>query len=73
MPRYNYRCPKHGDFAEYRRVNKRKDAATCPQCGASAKYHPTFETQPPKFKGKGFYETDYVQKPKGPQNENSTK
>jgi putative FmdB family regulatory protein len=62
MPRYNYHCPKHGDFLESRHVEDRKDPAKCPECECLSDYAPTFETQPPVFVGSGFYETDYNRK-----------
>lgn len=59
MPVYSYKCDEHGEFTARRKVDEREAPAQCPECGKDSEYSPTFETQPPKFVGSGFYETDY--------------
>ena len=61
MPIYEYKCPKCGILSKRRAVDDRNKPVTC-KCGEKAEYSPSFKTQPPVFKGTGFYATDYCAK-----------
>lgn len=61
MPIYQYRCSECEQTEE---IIEKVDSPNVKQCfhcrGTSQRIFS--ETAPPKFKGSGFYETDYVKK-----------
>ena len=57
MPIYEYMCSKCGSFEQIEKVNS-ETTKPCPKC-RSISNRVVSNPSPPKFKGKGFYETDY--------------
>jgi putative FmdB family regulatory protein len=60
MPLYEYCCNKCGVVELLRKMSDKSDAF-CPTCGLKIE-RIISNTSNPKFKGSGFYETDYRKK-----------
>ncbi len=61
MPIYTYHCKKCGhDFEEVKSLGGRK-LSICPKCGGEAVITPKYigDGVSFRFKGPGFYDTDY--------------
>ena len=65
-PLYEYKClkcDKAFDATSSQYLTIAEDpGVTCPDCGEVALRNGISTTQPPIFKGSGFYETDYKRK-----------
>ena len=65
MPIYEYLCESCGKRGEHLRKLNASHTEKCPVCGK-----PTYQRQISasnlQFKGSGFYETDFKDKPKAP-------
>lgn len=61
MPLYEYKCKKCGH--QFEKIQKYSDKMVkkCPDCGGPVEQMITAPAV--RFKGSGFYETDYVKKP----------
>lgn len=66
MPLYEYKCLKCDKIFESpssRFLTIAEDPGSpCPECNDTARRAGISATQPPVFKGSGFYETDYKRK-----------
>lgn len=56
MPMFDFICTECGH--EFERIVKIDAKTECPQCGAAAEKQISAPAKP-KFKGSGFYETDF--------------
>lgn len=67
MPIFEYKCESCGEEFElfFKPGEDIEKEAICPKCGSESKKMPTTNVAF-KFKGPGFYETDYKQKDKKP-------
>ncbi len=61
MPIYEYQCLEHGVFEKLVSRGDCDDRKPCPKCRKQSE-RVLSTTAPPKFKGSGFYETDYKKK-----------
>ena len=63
MPLYEYKCKKCGH--QFEKIQKFSDKMVkkCPDCGGPVEQ--MISAPAVRFKGSGFYETDYVKKPSG--------
>jgi putative FmdB family regulatory protein len=62
MPTYDYKCKSCGNIFEVFQSMSAEKIKVCPRCGGSVKrLIGTGST--PIFKGSGFYQTDYKNKP----------
>jgi len=72
VPIYTYKCNTCGLKEDFLKTIEDSEAQLCPKCcynpnldGDDEKMTRVFtNVGKPKFKGKGFYETDYKEKPK---------
>ena len=67
MPLYEYRCSKCGKNFEKIQKFSSKPRARCPECGGSGKR--LISAPAIRFKGTGWYVTDYASKGKPPDGE----
>lgn len=61
MPIYEYECPKCGIVEVLQPVNSEKPEV-CPNCQKEPVDKVMSNTSYPKFKGSGWYDTDYKKK-----------
>jgi len=61
MPAYDFRCLKCGSTCEVVRPAADRSPVSCPTCGGDTKR--VFTPVGVAFKGSGFYNTDYKNKP----------
>jgi len=61
MPIYTYRCNSCKKLIERLHGVKKKVIMICPSCGGQMQKTVSLPSKP-KFKGTGFYETDYKDK-----------
>jgi putative FmdB family regulatory protein len=64
MPTYDFECPDCGHRFEAFQSMSAKPLKKCPECGKNKVKRLIGSGLQPIFKGSGFYETDYVKKPK---------
>ncbi len=65
MPIYEYLCESCGKRGEHLKKLNAPHTEICPACGA-ATYQRQISASNLQFKGSGFYETDFKDKPKPP-------
>jgi len=63
MPNYDYKCTECGYSFEIFQQMSAERIKVCPQCGGKVK-RLIVTGSGPIFKGSGFYQTDYKNKPK---------
>lgn len=63
MPTYDYQCDKCGDHFEYFQKMSDEPLKACPKCGGAV-HRLIGGGSGIIFKGSGFYQTDYKNKPK---------
>jgi putative FmdB family regulatory protein len=61
MPAYDYRCDACEEVFEVNRPMSEEDAVCCPTCGGGTRR--VFSPVGVAFKGTGFHNTDYREKP----------
>ena len=71
MPMYEYECGDCGDRFELIQKFSDEPVSTCPSCGG--KVRKLVSSSAIKFKGTGWYVTDYGRKPRAEQSEGKEK
>lgn len=62
MPLYEYLCDACGERTEFLQTLKEKKKKKCPLCGKMKLQRQLGTGIGARFKGRGFYETDYKRK-----------